>query len=79
MDTPRDAYEEALQKMFDAANETMDVDDISTLNDFASKAMIRAAAEAIGLRQMMEVIEDVANGAGNVSNATIAKAARLLP
>jgi hypothetical protein len=41
--------------------------------------MIRAAAEAIGLRQMMEVIEDVANGAGNVSNATIAKAARLLP
>jgi hypothetical protein len=79
MDTPRDAYEEALQKMYDAANESMDVDDISTLNDFASKDMIRAAAEAIGLRQMMEVIEDVANGAGNVSNATIAKAARLLP
>jgi hypothetical protein len=86
MDTPKDAYEEAIEKMAKAAwdygereNRTPEAwDDLEDVWHKTYREEARAAAEAIGLRDMIEVVEDVTNGAGNVSNATIAKAGRVL-
>ena len=62
MDTPKDAYEEAIEKMAKAAwdygereNRTPEAwDDLEDVWHKTYRAEARAAAEAIGLREMME-------------------------